>query len=87
MSPPPFIDSATGAVDTTQLLAEAIPLAKLVGLVVVAAFVPFGLRVALTSSFSLLGLLLTLVTWFVAAVGTGLVIVYAVARGIHLARG
>ena len=85
MSSSPFVDRHEGTVKVGQLLAEAIPLAKLVGVVVAAALVPFGLRLLVTSSFSPLGILLTLAAQFVLAVGGGLVLMYVVARGIHLA--
>lgn len=40
---PPFVDRGTGTIDATQILAEAIPLAKLIGLFVAIALVPFAM--------------------------------------------
>lgn len=86
MSPsPPFVDRGTGELDAAQILAEAIPLAKLVGLVAAVALVPllpmlFGVR-------SAVGLALTLVGQFALAVGSGVVLLYVVARGVQLADG
>ena len=42
-SPPPFIDTTTGSLDTDQLLVEIIPLSKLIALVGVATLLPFGI--------------------------------------------
>lgn len=39
----PFVDRATGALDTDQILAEAIPIAKLIGLFVAIALVPLAI--------------------------------------------
>lgn len=84
MPSPPFVDRGTGELDTEQLIAEAVPLAKLVGLVGVVVLIPltpllFGIR-------SGGGLVFTLVAWSVLAVGSGLVLMYVVARGTQLAR-
>lgn len=78
----PFID-ADGTIDTNAVYAEAVPLAKLVGLVVVVALVPFGIAFAL-DPFGPLGIALTLAGQFVLAVGGGVVLVYVVARGVRL---
>lgn len=84
MSPStPFIDQETGTIDTNQILAEAIPLAKLIGLFVAIALVPFGL-VFLALGNSIVGALLAAVAQFVLAVGTGIVLMYVIARGIYL---
>lgn len=79
----PFVDP-TGTLDADQILAEAIPLAKLVGLVVGVALVPFAV-VFLLGLRSGIGLLFTLVGQFVLAVGSGIVLMYVVARGVQLA--
>lgn len=82
MSSPPFVDRGTGELDTEQLIAEAVPLAKLVGLVGVVALVPL-----LPALLGIPGALaFTLVGQFVLAVGSGLVLMYVVARGTQLAR-
>lgn len=80
----PFVDSGTGTLDTGQIFAEAVPLAKLVGVVVAVALVPFAFVLAV-GGHSPLGLLFTFVAQFVLAVGSGVVLVYVVARGVALA--
>jgi hypothetical protein len=85
MSPSvPFIDPETGALDTAQIRNEAYPLAGLILLFVGLALIPF-LFVLLLFGNSLLGFLFTLVTQFVLAVGTGIVLIYIIARAIQLA--
>lgn len=42
----PFIDPATGELDTTQILSEVIPHGKLIALFVAISIVPFGARSA-----------------------------------------
>lgn len=84
MTSPPFVESETGRIDRTRVLVEAIPLAELVGLVVAVALVPFAF-VVLLGSYSALGGLFMLATQFVLAVGSGVVLIYAIARGIQLA--
>lgn len=79
----PFIDPTTGDPDTDQILSEAIPLAKLIGVFLAVAIVPLGLAF-IAFGHSVLGAILTLVAQFVLAVGTGVVLMYAVARGIQL---
>ncbi|QKY21140.1 hypothetical protein B4589_012435 [Halolamina sp. CBA1230] len=80
----PFVDPETGAIDRNRVLAEAIPLAKLVGLVVAAALVPFAV-VLLLGEYSTIGRGFVLLTQFVLAVGTGIVLMYIVARGMQVA--
>lgn len=79
----PFVDRTDGTIDTDQVLAEAIPLAKLVGLVTAVALVPFLL--AFLASPSVFGAVFAVVGQFVVAVGSGLVLIYVVARAIQLA--
>lgn len=81
--PPPFIDQNTGSLDTSQIREEAFPLARLIALFVGLALVPF-LFVILVSGNSALGLLLTVVAQFILAVGTGIVLMYIIARGLQL---
>lgn len=81
---PPFIDPETRSLDTDQLLAEALPLAGLVALFAGVALVPY-LFVFLFAGNSALGAFFTIVTQLVLAVGTGVVLMYVVARGIQLA--
>lgn len=81
MARTPFVDQDEWTIDFRELYREAIPLATLIGLVVLAALVPFA--------FVLLGLtpvVFLLLTQFVLAVGTGVVLLYVVARGNQLAR-
>ncbi|WP_135534779.1 hypothetical protein [Halostella pelagica] len=80
---PPFIDSATGELDTDRLLYEAIPIAKLIAAVGAIAVVPFG--IAFLFGFSIFAGLLVLVGQFVVAVGTGLVLLYVALRALQLA--
>jgi len=81
---PPFVDPATGALDVAQILSEARPLARLIGAFVTVALVPYAL-VYLALGSSPLGTVLALLGQFVLAVGTGIVLMYVVARGRHLA--
>lgn len=74
MSPsPPFVDSGTGTIDTAQILAEVIPLAKLVGVFVALALVPSAL-VFFTLGNSALGAIFTVIAQFVLAIGSGIVL-------------
>jgi hypothetical protein len=82
---PPFVDPATGSIDTAQIITEAIPLAKLIGVFVAIAIVPFALASTLFGR-SILGTIVTVVAQFVLAVGTGVVLTYVVARGRQLSR-
>ena len=81
---PPLVDPETGEIDRDRVLSEAVPLAKLVLLVAAVAFLPFSVALLL-GSYSLFGRLFTLLSQFVLAVGSGLVLIYAVARGVQIA--
>lgn len=82
MSPStPFFDRTSGSLDTAQILREAIPLAKLVALVAVAALVPF----AIGATIEVFAVLFTALAQFVLAVGSCLVLLYVVTRAIQLA--
>lgn len=84
MSPSaPFFDAETGSLDTDQLVAETVPLAKLVALVAAAAVVPFAL-VWLLGGHSPVAVVLMVIAQYVLAIGTGLVLIYVVARGMAL---
>lgn len=83
-STPPFIDAETGELDFGQLRREAFPIAGLVALFGGLALLPFVLGLVLAGG-SALGVLLTVLAQFVLAVGAGVVLVYAVARGVQLA--
>lgn len=78
----PFVDE-TGSLDTDQIAREAVPIAKLVFLFGAIAFVPMAIAV-LFGGPSGLGLLFTFVAQFVFAVGTGIVLLYVIARGLQL---
>lgn len=82
-----FFDEATGELDTDRIIAEAIPLAKLIGLVVAVAIVPFGLAFALSGipEVGAVGVLFAIVAQFILAVGAGLVLLYVVSRAIQIA--
>ncbi|MFC4408087.1 hypothetical protein [Haloarchaeobius iranensis] len=88
MSPSrPFFTTPSGEFDTGQLLYEAIPLAKLVALVGAVALTPqllHWLAIELLSITPALGIVFTLATQFVLAVGTGLVLIYVVVRANQL---
>ncbi len=84
MASGPFVDPDSNELDTSQIVSEAIPLAGLVLLFVAAAAVPFLLGVAFSFG-SPLGLVFTLIAQLVVVVGAGIVLIYAVARGIQLA--
>jgi hypothetical protein len=79
----PFIDRDTGTLDTTQIRAEAFPLAGLIGLFGGLALVPAVLVVLFLGS-SALSLLFTVVAQFILAIGAGIVLMYVIARGIQL---
>lgn len=79
----PFVDRTDGTLDTDQILVEAIPLAKLIGLFALVGFVPLAIGFLLEPSG--LALPFAALAQFVFAVGAGIVLIYAVARGIALA--
>jgi len=84
----PFFVSSSGELDTDRILYEAIPLAKLVAAVGLVALAPVFLQVVLGTILGVpspLGLLLTLATQFVLAVGTGIVLMYVVVRANRIA--
>jgi len=84
---PPFIDRTNGRIDTDRILAEARPLAQLIGLFVAIALVPLAIVFFLGALgvAEPLGVIFMLVAQFVLAVGAGIVLMYVVARGIQLA--
>ncbi|MFD1599099.1 DUF485 domain-containing protein [Halobellus rarus] len=79
----PFIDVESGTLDRSQILVEAVPLARLVLYVGLIALVPFAL--AFFFGGSIVGTLLAAVGQFVLAVGAGIVLIYVVVRGIDIA--
>lgn len=87
MSPPkPFFTSPSGTLDTDQILAEARPLAKLIGAVIIAALLPIlALRVIqFFVYFSFVNSLFVLATQFILAVGSGIVLLYIIIRANQL---
>jgi len=84
MSSPPFIDQESGELDLGQIRAEVFPLAGLIVLFGGAALLLF-LITLLAAGNSLLTGLLTVVSQFILALGTGIVLMYVIARGIQLA--
>ena len=80
---PPFINPERGTLNTAQIRTEAYPLAGLVMLFGALALVPFVL--SLFAGGSPLSTLFTIIAQLVLAIGTGLVLIYVVARGIQLA--
>lgn len=82
-SPPPFVDPVTGELDTEQILSEAVPLAKLIGVFVALSLVPFTIAFA-GVGFPAVSAMFAVVGRFVLAVGTGVVLMYVVVRGTQL---
>ena len=80
---PPFIDSESGELDTSQIRAEAFPLAGLIVLFGGLALIPFLLGLIFSNSG--LSILFVLATQLILAVGAGIVLMYVVARAIQLA--
>jgi hypothetical protein len=80
----PFIDSQTGALDTEQIRNESYRVVGLISLFVGLAFIPFILSLLIFAN-SGIGLLFTLLTQFILAVGTAIVLMYVIARAIQLA--
>lgn len=80
---PPFLDSEAGGLDVDQILAEAIPIAYLIGSFVAVALVPFTIGYLLGPS--TVGIVFVLAGQFVLAVGTGVVLLYVVTRALQLA--
>lgn len=78
----PFVDPETGSIDTAHVLDEAIPLAKLVALFGVLGYAPLALLAVAPLPGG--GLVLTLASQFVLAVGAGVVLIYAISRALQL---
>ncbi len=82
---PPFLVDGSPTLDTTQIRTEAYPLAGLIALFGGLALVPIGLAFMIGGG-SPFGFLFTLLAQFILAVGTGIVLMYIIARAIQLAR-
>lgn len=79
----PFIDPETRGLRTDQIRDESYRVAGLIALFGGVALVPFAFALAFEGAG--LGFLFLLVTQFVIAVGTAVVLMYVVARGVQLA--
>lgn len=86
MSSPPFIDVDSGELDLGQIREEVIRLAALVVLFGGLALLVFLIALLVPGNSLLTGALVVL-TQFIVAVGTGIVLMYIIARGIQLADG
>ena len=82
---PPFV-GGSGALDTTQIRTEAYPIAGLIALFGGLALVPLGV-IFLVGGGSPIGFLFMLLAQFILAIGTGVILMYVIARAIQLARG
>jgi len=80
----PFVDVETGTLDRDQILAEAVPLARLVLFFGLIALVPFALAFFFFGR-SILGTVLAAIGQFVLAVGAGIVLMYVFVRGVDIA--
>jgi|AntRauTorcE11898_2_1112593.scaffolds.fasta_scaffold11970_4 hypothetical protein len=78
----PFVDHETGLLDRDQIRREAEPLAKLVALFALLVLAP--LLVAFALGGGALAFLFTVLAQFVLAVGTGITLMYVIARAIAL---
>ena len=75
-----FIDSTSGTLDTDQLIREAIPLGKLIGSLGLIALIPF----AIASTTRIFQGMFILLTQFLLAVGSALVLLYIITRAIQM---
>ncbi len=84
MSPSrPFIESDSGELDTGQIIKEAIPLARLIGAIVLVALVPLLFRAVFGDLLGLtvgLDFVYVLASQFIIAVGSGIVLIYSIVR-------
>lgn len=80
-SPPPFVDHEEWTIDLREILREALPLVALVGLVGIVAYVPL----IVGGGLGLAPIAFTLASQFLLVVGSGIVLLYVIARGIQLA--
>jgi hypothetical protein len=84
MSTPPFIDPESGELDLGQIRTEIFPLAGLIVLFGGLTMLVFLITLFVAGN-SLLAGVFTVVSQFILAVGTGIVLMYVIARGIQLA--
>jgi hypothetical protein len=77
----PFIDPVSGELDLRQILRESLPVLALVVLFGGLALLVFLVALLIGG---LVGVLSTLLSQLILAVGTGVVLIYVVARGLQL---
>jgi hypothetical protein len=82
-SSPPFVDPTTNELDIAQIISEAVPLGRLIGLFAVISFIPFSLGVFGYGN-SNVGIVFVLLAQFILAVGAGVVLIYVIVRGQQL---
>jgi hypothetical protein len=83
----PFVDRESGAYDFGEIWREAYPILGLVLLFGILGLIPLYLATTVTASFGVAALIGTILTWVgqvVFAVGSAIVLMYVVARGIQL---
>jgi uncharacterized membrane protein len=80
---PPFIDPKTGRIETTEILYEATPLARLIGLFVVVALVPLVVESFVGDPFGV-GVF-SVLAGFVSSIGGAIVLIYVITRSLQLA--
>jgi hypothetical protein len=78
-----FIDPSTGSLDLDEILCEAKPIARLIGLFTAIALLPRLLEYFVGEPFGIP--IYSLVAHLVVAIGTGVVLLYVITRSIHLA--
>lgn len=84
----PFLVGDTGEIDVDRVLDEAIPIVKLVAMILIGVLIPLFLGQALVGGFGLaelLGEVLVLLAQFIGAIGGSVVLLYVVSRGIQIA--
>lgn len=79
---PPFIDLESGTLQTRQIWTEAVPLIGLMLLFGAIALVPYVLLTIAPPPF--IQTVLLVLMQFILLVGSGIVLMYIVARGIQL---
>ena len=83
---PPFVDTESGTLQTRQIWTEAFPLIGLMLLFGALAVVPFAL-VSFGPPGYLIETVLVVLMQFILLVGSGIVLMYVIARGMQLANG
>ena len=78
----PLFVGDTGGLDLEQIVTEAVPIAYLIGTLATAALVPFLLGLLLGPGG--VGLVFTILSQFVLAVGSAVVLLYVVTRALQL---